>query len=378
MNAQWIDDPAALRQFCRDELGEGPVAVDTESDHFHAYQAQVCLIQLATDDAAALVDPLAIDAEELAPLFDVFEDPSITKVLHSARNDLNELDRDYGIDVKNLFDTQIAVRFLGYERNSLDWMLEHLLGVDPGGSYSRYDWTTRPLSDDARRYAVDDVRHLLELRDRFVDELDRDGWMTAFRQQCRYIAEITEFRASDFEPDGWRDLDGISEFDAAQRAVLHQLYDWRHRLCARRNQSAVTIFPNRPLVEIARHRPMTRDELADIAGIPESLVADCSDEILEVVADADPASAPPVDRPTTTNEPPPPRQRKCYQALRKWRNETAESLDIPTEFIATNATLSTIADRRPQDDAELAGFDAVLDWHIEVLGDELLEIIDRV
>lgn len=376
MQPHWIDNPDDLLGWC-DDLDGGPLAVDTESDHFHAYQARLCLIQLATDDSSALVDPLALEADELAPLFELFEDPDRTKVLHAGRNDINELDRDYGVGIVNLFDTRTAARFLNYDNNGLTWLLEDVLDVEDAGGMGRYDWSTRPLSDKARHYASQDVRHLLALRERFADELQAVGWDEPFRQRCRHVARSVSFEANEFDPAGWRDLRGIDGLDGRGRAAARALYRWRHRLCTRLNRSAVTTFPNKALLELAARRPDSPEALAELSKLPERIATEHADELLEVLDQARRADAPPADAPDDGGDPgpPPSGHRARYDALRNWRNETADQLGIPGEFLATNDTFSEIAADPPESLDELAAFDPILDWHVEMFGDEILGVL---
>lgn len=373
-STSWIDDADDLRRFC-ERIDGGPVAVDTESDHFHAYQAQVCLIQVATPQAAALIDPLAIDAEQLRPLWEILKDEQVVKILHSARNDIIELDRDYGVRINNLFDTQIAARFIGCERNSLSWMLEHLLEVDTGAQFQRFDWTTRPLPKKARRYAIDDARHLLALRDRFVKQLEGGRWLEPFAQQCEYITASVEYEPRDFDPEAWRKINDSSSLDGLGRATLRALYLWRHNLCLQLNRSAVTVVRDRTLLRMARQQPANRAELREVKGLSEQLVDQYARSMLAAIEGAASADAPPKRAPRPTPPPSPPKkQKERYNALRSWRNDTASELDLPTEFIATNATLSEIAKTPPASVAELERFPAILPWHRQMLGDEIVRI----
>ncbi len=372
----WIDDARQLKAFCRG-VAKGPLAVDTESDHFHAYQAQVCLIQLATPQREALVDPLALKAGELAPLLRIFEDSAVPKILHAARNDIIEIDRDYGVGIANLFDTQIAARFLDYERNSLNWMLESLLNVDTGGQYQRYDWTTRPLPQKVLQYAMDDVRHLLALRDRFRRELKKEQWFDAFCQQCEFVARSVEYEASDFDPDRWRKIKGSKKLDGRGRAALKALYLWRHKLCTELNRSAVTVFPNGVLKRLARVRPTTAEGVRKIKGLPAPLAREYSAAIAEAVQESLSAEIPPKEPPRRAYQPVPPEQKQRYNALRSWRNKMADKLAIPSEFIATNATLTQVAEEPPSTVADLERFSAILPWHRQQLGEAILEIVAR-
>jgi hypothetical protein len=85
MTSTMIQREAALLDLC-DELREQPwVALDTEFLRERTYYAQLCLIQIATPERIACVDPLAL--RELDPLLAVL-DGSTRKVLHSPRQDL--------------------------------------------------------------------------------------------------------------------------------------------------------------------------------------------------------------------------------------------------------------------------------------------------
>jgi ribonuclease D len=376
MEPSWIDTGEELEQFC-EKIETGPLAVDTESDHFHAYQAQVCLIQLADGNREALVDPLAMEVDELEHLFKIFENPEIVKILHSARNDIIQIDRDYGVSIKNLFDTQIAARFLDYERNSLNWMLEELANVNTGKQYTRFDWTKRPIPRKARQYAVDDVRYLADLREKFKKELEEEGWAEAFRQKCDHVARSVEYEAKEFDPHQWRKLDGSKKLDDRGKAALAELFLWRHKLCTELNKSAVTILPNGALLRLARKRPQTAAQVGNISGISQRLAKKYGEEIASVIKNSSDSKVP--SRPKTKKRrSAPSREEKArYTTLRKWRNKTAKKFDIPTEFIATNATISEIAASPPESIEELLEFPDILPWHGETLGEKMLQIIQN-
>lgn len=369
MNADWIDDPEALEAYCA-QVGD-VLAVDTESDHFHAYDAQVCLIQLATDERAALVDPLAMNAEQLEPLFSVFEDPNVVKVLHAGRNDILELDRDYGRNISPMFDTQIAARFLGLDGNSLDFLLEDLVEVEPGKSFQKFDWTTRPLPEDKAEYATADVRHLLEMRTILGDRLAQGGWKDAFHQQCAYVATMRH-EPNPFDPEDWRRVRGADSLDAAGRRAISELFRWRHTMCQEVNRAALHAFPDGALLHIARTRPSTRDELETVRSLPSETFERFADDIIEVIEASASVDAPSEKRPRTRRDRPPQEVMSRFKRLKKWRNRTREELDIPSEFVATNANLMDIAKSPPANLAELAAFPSVLSWHVEMYGDDMM------
>lgn len=370
MEADWIEDAETLESYC--DAVSDVVAVDTESDHFHAYDARVCLIQLASRESSALVDPLDLGDDDLGPLFSLLKNPDVVKVLHAGRNDILEIDRDYERTINAMFDTQIAARFLGLDGNSLDFLLEDLVDVDPGKSFQKFDWTTRPLPDDKAEYAVADVRHLLEMRDILSERLETSGWLEPFRQQCTYVATMRH-EPNPFDPEGWRRVRGADTLDAAGRRAICELYKWRHQMCREVNRAALHVFPDGALLHIARTRPTSKSELDTVRSLPEVTFDSFADDILRVIAESDSADTPPEKRPRTPRERPPRDVLSRHKRLKKWRNRTKDRLGIPGEFIATNANLMEIAKNPPSTLDELAAFDTVLPWHIDMFGEEMLD-----
>jgi ribonuclease D len=73
-----VDKPELLAACIEEASREPRLALDTESNGFHAYFEKVCLLQLATSDADFAIDPLAL---ELAPLLPLLRDPAREIVL---------------------------------------------------------------------------------------------------------------------------------------------------------------------------------------------------------------------------------------------------------------------------------------------------------
>jgi ribonuclease D len=128
------------------------LAVDLEMDSLHHYQEKVCLIQVSTRDESWLIDPLAL--KDLSPLAAPLGDPKILIVMHGADYDIRSLHRDFGIEVKNLFDTMLASRFLGITEFGLAALLKARFGIELNKKYQKADWSKRPLSPEMSAYAA--------------------------------------------------------------------------------------------------------------------------------------------------------------------------------------------------------------------------------
>ena len=109
----YIEDQEALEAFVERARRSSVLAIDTEFLREKTYYARLCLIQFATDDEVAVVDPFCMeDLHVLAPLL---EDAGVMKVLHSGGQDLEILWHEVGVLPQPLFDTQVAAALLGLD-----------------------------------------------------------------------------------------------------------------------------------------------------------------------------------------------------------------------------------------------------------------------
>jgi ribonuclease D len=107
----YISDSEALVELVGALRKAPAVAVDTEFMRERTYYARLCLIQLASDDVCAIVDPLAFD--DLSALEDLMTD--------RRRQDLSRDPQDLEIFFRLLnkatspvFDTQVAATLAGF------------------------------------------------------------------------------------------------------------------------------------------------------------------------------------------------------------------------------------------------------------------------
>ncbi|MBA9077585.1 MULTISPECIES: ribonuclease D [Rufibacter] len=160
-------------------LGQQPeLALDLEFDqHHYTYGFTLCLIQISDGKTTFLIDPFPL--EDLQPLWNVLENPAITKIFHHANNDLMLLSM-LGCQVRNLVDTAVAAKILNYSKAALGTLLEEELGLKLDKSQQMSNWNQRPLSRKQLEYAALDVLYLHELKTAMVGkikELDRMAWL---------------------------------------------------------------------------------------------------------------------------------------------------------------------------------------------------------
>ena len=148
-------------------VGVDVVIVDTEFMRRNTFFPQVALVQLCfsgggADGTAWLIDPLCIDDPE--PLARLLEDPAVTKVLHSASEDLEVFQSWLGVLPRPLFDTQKAAALAGMEFGmGYRALVLALCEEDLPKGETRSDWLQRPLTESQCHYAAQDVSWLLSV-----------------------------------------------------------------------------------------------------------------------------------------------------------------------------------------------------------------------
>ena len=373
--AEWIDSEAALKRWLG-RVGHGPLAIDTESDQFHAYRPRVCLIQLCAGEHTALVDTLAFDVGASKPFRRVLSDHRVVKILHSAVNDLLGLKRDFGFEVRGIFDTELATHFLGYSFHGLSALMERFFDIKVSKKHQKFDWKRRPIPAQALQYAALDVAYLERLMVQLQAQLKQAGWLEAHRQSCHALSLHVEVSERAFNPHGWRRISGAKELSKRGQAALEALWNWRHQLCTKVNQAAIFVASDRTLLMLAERRPR---ELSALRGchLSRHTVERYGSQILQTLgaAGAKPRPAPMKKRKKETSSEP--YTQHVFKALRLWRNTFAEEAKLSPELIANNDGLKALAQAHPRSLLDLAGIGVLLPWQIESFGNALLEALEK-
>jgi ribonuclease D len=158
-----ITDSATLANLCT-RLAQCPfVTVDTEFMRENTYWPDLCLIQIASTEEAAAIDPKARDLD-MTPLLELMvNNEDVLKVFHAGGQDLEIVHNLTGKTPHPLFDTQVAAMAMGLgEQIGYSNLVETMLGIklDKGARFT--DWGRRPLDKRQIDYAIGDVTHLAE------------------------------------------------------------------------------------------------------------------------------------------------------------------------------------------------------------------------
>ncbi len=266
--AEWIDTPEGLADILAHLRERGSFAFDTEFISELTYHSRICLVQVATEERLALLDPL--QGLDLKPFWELVADPSLEKIVHAGQQDLEPVLRLLDREPANIFDTQIAAGMCGLPWPlALNKLISALLDFEISKGPAFTDWSQRPLDPVQYYYASNDVRFLPALRaelGRRLTELGRAGWLQSeCDAQCR-----REALSPDEEQIVMR-VKGAGTLRQRAWVVLWHTALFRDRLARRADLPPRSLLRDETLIDLARRTPADRQALEQ-ASLPRSFL----------------------------------------------------------------------------------------------------------
>ena len=279
----FIDSEEALLSFCKDIADADVLAVDTEFIREKSYYSRLCLIQIATPQHIACIDPLAI--ADIGPLLDILYDSNKIKVLHAARQDLEIFFHLRGHVPMPLFDTQIAATVLGCgDQIGYSKLVEEFLDIPLEKGHARTDWGQRPLSKEQLHYAANDVRYLIQLYPDItqrLNDLGRSEWpLEDFQALC-------EPELYTINPDTvWQRVSGHQRLKGIKLAILQALARWREELAISQDRPRKWVMSDDVMIALTQQAPETPAQLLALRGLPPRIAEKYQAELLALIATA--------------------------------------------------------------------------------------------
>jgi ribonuclease D len=366
-----ITDTDALAEFCARCAQHPYVTVDTEFLRERTYWPQLCLAQLAhpSDDddleAAALIDPIAGDLD-LTPLFELMRNPSVVKVFHAARQDLEIFWNLGGLIPAPLFDTQVAAMVCGYgDQVGYETLVRKVCKESLDKSSRFTDWAHRPLTEKQMVYALADVTHLRAIYESLAAQLRRTGRGAWVAEEMAVLTSPETYRNDPEE--AWRRLKTRS---ASPRflAVAKALAAWRERRAQERDIPRNRLMKDDALLEVASARPTTQEELNRARLLQrEARKGEVAKEILEAVARGleMPEAEIPRKEPARAGAK---GSEALVDLLKVLLKSRAEDLGVAPKLLASSDDLSRIAGEETPDVPALNG------WRREAFGELALQL----
>lgn len=258
-----ITSPTQLESFCQELARADRIGFDTEFVSEDTFRPELCLIQVATKDRLAVIDPYRVG--KLSQFWRVLAEGNHTTIVHAAREEVNFSLLDGDRPPANLFDTQLAAGFCSTEfPSSYGGVVGKFLDRTPAKGEQRTDWRRRPLTEAQIDYALEDVRYLLPLHtelERQLKKTNRTAWF--IEESENWLRDLRESR----DRPRWRKVSGIGNLGARNLAIVRELWQWRQAEAERRDAPPRRILRDDLIVELAKRKSDQPDKIKAIRGM---------------------------------------------------------------------------------------------------------------
>lgn len=342
------------------------IAIDTEFLREKTYYPKLCLLQLATNDEVAIVDPFKVGSLTiLAPLL---ENPAIVKLFHSGSQDIEILFHETGVVPAPLFDTQVAAALLGHTSQiGYAALVKSICGVNLKKADSYTDWSLRPLSESQLSYAAEDVVYLLQMYRPIVEKLEQAGrldWLTGEFEEMQNPKRYAIDPRSRF-----RHLKRNAQLNRRQLSAARELAAWREERAIKHDIPRKWVLTDEQIVEACKRESRTIDDLYLIRGMREKLPTKDAREVVALLVvglDAPEETWPKTIR-SEHNEKNVDIEVELMGALLKLR---AKEQGIAPQVLASSSDLSALARGYYEESGLTHG------WKKRIIGDELIDLLE--
>jgi ribonuclease D len=338
------------------------IAIDTEFLRVTTYYPKLCLIQIACDKHAYVIDALA-PAIDLEPIFAILQNPDIVKVFHSGRQDLEIIYNLTGSLPRNIFDTQIAASLCGFGQSiSYDNLCSELLQVKLDKSLQFTDWTKRPLTDAQLTYASLDVIHLRSLYSILQEKL----------QQSNRLLWISSATANLLNPqlynmpleDAWQKVSfNFNNSSARLVKLVKALAKLREQLARKSDIPRGHVIKDHLLLAIASAAPHNLQGLKAITGISEHICHEYGAQITAAISAA--KNAP--DEKIASKNSHDKHNSTVHILLKLLLKIKSKEHNVTDKLIATNEELAIIA-KLAVNHADFRNLPSMQDWRYDIFG----------
>ncbi len=372
---KFIENRADLEKIVALFETEDVIAVDLEADSMFHFKEKVCLIQMASENHTAVIDPLKVG--NLSSLQPLFADTSIRKIFHGSDYDVRSLHRDYEIVINNLFDTELASRFIGVPETGLSSVLLKRFGVKLDKSYQKKDWSKRPLPVEMLDYGISDVAYLLQLADILDSELlekKRTDWV---REECELLSRV-RVPENNGAPLFLR-VKGSGRLDRRSLGTLELLLQLRQQVAEKKDKPLFKIFSNASMLTLAKERPSSMEALSRTRVLSSKQTSYFGISLIEIIQMAQ--SIPDKELPLYPRKRKPPVRPEIpsiTQKIKDWRDKIASELEIDPPILFNKALLTAIAVTKPRSLDDLNNITGLKQWQKNEFGDDLITLLEKM
>lgn len=364
-----IDNGSQLADLVDRLKNETAIGVDVEADSMYHFKEKVCLIQMATARINVVIDPLVI--KDLSALKPIFKSKKIQKIFHGADYDVRSLYRDFKISINNLFDTELASRFMGFSETGLEAVLKKRFAISLDKKFQRKDWSKRPLPREMIDYAAEDARHLLPLSRDLTAELKDKGRLAWVKEECEILSNVRP--STNGNQPLYLNFKGAGKLDPRSLAVLEALLQNRREIALKKDRPLFRIIGSRPLLDLAQSKPTNKKQLDKSGALSPKQIDMYGRQLIEVINHA--IKIPQKDLPVYPRRKAPrvpAAAAERVKSLRRWRDRQAQKLAMEPSLILTKSLISTLAVQKPARMTDLSRIPEIKKWQIREFGRDIL------
>lgn len=213
MEYELITDIESLEKAYHNLIECDVVAVDTETTGLDPFTSRVRLIQFATEQYSYIIDCFKIS--ELSILNNLFASVKPIKIFHNAKFDIKMLKYHFNFEFDNIFDTMLASQIISAglpAKHNLREVTNRYLNKNVDKSEQRSDWSGE-LSDSQLRYAIEDVKVLLPLREKLRELIINEKLVRVAKLEfdcCIAVSEM-ELNGCKLDEEKWMGIQNIIE-----------------------------------------------------------------------------------------------------------------------------------------------------------------------
>ena len=274
-----IIDQSPFDEFCEHIRQSGEVAFDTEFISEHTYRPELCLLQFATRERSAAVDPFLV--RDLSHWWKLMAGLDVAVVVHGGREEVRFCLWNAAAP-RRLFDVQIAEGLLSRSFPlNYNAIVSRELNLRTHGKETRTDWRRRPLTDRQIAYAIEDVEHLLQIyakQTQLLAARGRTSWAKA--EFDRFVLDL------EHEPnrENWRRLPGSQSLSSRELAIARELFAWREQEGMRRDKPVRKVLRDDLIIELAHRQPHDITDLLATRDMNRSDYKRAAPEMLAAIA----------------------------------------------------------------------------------------------
>lgn len=370
----YIDNQDQYQDFINKAKRYNKIAIDTEFIREKTYWPKLCLLQLAIEDQVVLVDPFKVD---IVPIKDILANDKIVKIFHSPRQDLEILLYKTKVMPNNVFDTQTAASFLGFnDQIGYANLVNSILNIKLDKSDTYSDWTMRPLSKSQLKYAKNDVYYLLEIYPIIINklaELGRTDWVKEDIAEKYLDAELYNVSPE----KRFMHVKRISSLCNRQLACAKEVAACREQEAIKLNLPRRWVLSDESIIEICKSQPKNIDQLFKIRGLKSKLSMDFSRKLIAAVTKA--MSYQEKDFPDLNSS-----SKHSWKRELSLNSNSESALDLMNAIVAFRAKESNLASSILSSNSDLvkilsgvkSGIPTLSGWRKKLIGNELLDFVD--